>query len=152
LDNGDIEAISTKEIRDALEWPFTAVSRHLQNTSVVLRDATGHGLEIGDRLCILHGSTGLAILRPREDRFHLVVLEHSNFERILSGFPPESSWQIVGSLQTLQESVFTGIARELTSRTDFDLGIVGMTGRADFDRRRDLDLRKRVAIQKFELI
>ncbi|KIW98783.1 uncharacterized protein Z519_00446 [Cladophialophora bantiana CBS 173.52] len=41
------------------------------------------GLIVDDQLCILQGSTGLAILRPEGDNhFSLIVLEHSDYPRV----------------------------------------------------------------------
>lgn len=41
------------------------------------------GLMVNDQLCILQGSTGLAILRPEKaNKFSLVVLDHSDYPRV----------------------------------------------------------------------
>src|SRR5437762_748526 len=41
------------------------------------------GLRVNDQLCILQGSTGPAILRPKEAKnFSLIALEHSDYARL----------------------------------------------------------------------
>lgn len=119
LDDGSIEAIPSDETKALLKWPFAPVSRHLGKSSAALHKATGCGLKIGDCLCILRGSTGLAVLRPHDGQFHMVALEHSDFGRILPGISPESSWENVASGPAYQRSVFAEIVGKFTRDEGF---------------------------------
>jgi len=79
--DGSVESVPHSNMSYlSFDWPYTTISRHLTQLSISLINAGGNGLHIGDLICILHGSTGIALLRRIYDLlFKLVVLQHSQF-------------------------------------------------------------------------
>jgi hypothetical protein len=127
LDDGSVEAIPFDDVKSVIEWPYTRVSRHLETLSAALRQVGLGGLKIEDRLCLLQGATGLAVLRPHEGQFHLVFLEHSNFRPFTLD---QSFWliahrRVIIDAQLYQRTVFADIVALLVSKDGFKPSCVG---------------------------
>jgi Heterokaryon incompatibility protein (HET) len=103
--HGGVEMVASDTLACS-KLPYNAISNHL--TKLTASWPTARRLRIHDRLCILTGSTGLAILRPYMQRYRLVVLEHSQFPRLdLDGWRPPIE------LYSQQKPMFRKILLEL---------------------------------------
>lgn len=76
----DVQVRNSSEM-DIPGYVLTELSAHLKRLSADCFQSNGGCLKVGDQICVLRGTTGIAILRPRKANFVLVILEHSQFSR-----------------------------------------------------------------------
>ena len=121
LFDGSVEVVFSNAIRQRMPgFPSphmsSRTSRHLEKLFADLRSSCGQSLAIDDRLCILQGCTGLAILRPHDEAFKVIVLEHSDFTQVqLDGL-------FKSRTHTDGQSVFGSLVQAILQKAGFGPG------------------------------
>jgi len=122
---GGIETKPSKVLKiPTMQWPWSKWSKYLKTLSDELKKF-GEGLRAGDILCILEGTSGVAVLRPAGDDFRLVILTSSEFPHIGSFNDVQKSsdgynfgfGNIVKQLESSPESPFLHLFRDLSVAT-----------------------------------